>query len=110
MNVADFRYWEETKDTEREGVEACRWAQCQGRRNGEVLLLTGDNAPSVTKGSPMPQCENRERPPKHNRAGQNLPKGQFPICDPGRRILTGITLDSGPDSLQERYYPECRKF
>ena len=27
----------------------------------------------------------------------------------GVQILTGITLDSGPDSLQERYYPKSRE-
>lgn len=25
------------------------------------------------------------------------------------QMLTGIALDNGPDSLQERYYPESKK-
>jgi hypothetical protein len=61
----------------------------------------------------MPQGEHGERPPKHYRGGQNLPKRQFRLetrVEGRARILTGITFDSGPASLQERYYPEPIEF
>ena len=43
--------------------------------------LTGDNAPDVTESSPIPQCENGERPPQDDRSGQDLPKNQHLIGD-----------------------------
>jgi len=59
----------------------------------------------------MPQGEHGKRPPQHDRGGQNLPKRQpSSIGDLGQQagaqVLTGIALDSGPDSIQERYYPK----
>jgi len=54
VSVADLRYWQETEDTEYEGVESSCWMRCQrvwGALKGESLL-TGDDRPNETKSSP----------------------------------------------------------
>lgn len=37
-------------------------------------LLTGDDAPYITEGSPMPEGEHGERPPRYDRGSQDLPR------------------------------------
>jgi len=55
VGVASFWHWEETEDSKGEGVKT----------------RGGDNAPDVTKACPMAEGEHGERPPQHDRGGQN---------------------------------------
>lgn len=74
MRVASFRYWEETDYSKYKGVKACGLRRCKEREGRlEGWLLTGDNAPDVTKGSPMSEGKHGQRPSKHDRGCQNLP-------------------------------------
>jgi hypothetical protein len=73
-------------------------------------MLTGDNAPDVTKGCPMSEGEHGERPPQHDRGGQNLPKISLRPRDPsGERTrkhspespLIGDQTPSTSDTIQK---------